>query len=81
MVNDSATLRGASGMAISQGRRPRPVAGGPHQREHPPRLRPARSGASTRNGGTYQDSWDDAEGRTYNLNTSSDRDNDGHACE
>ena len=34
-----------------------------------------------RNGGTYRPSWDDAEGRTYNLNTKSDRDNDGHACE
>ena len=34
-----------------------------------------------RNGGTYRDSWDDAERRTYNLNMSSDRDNDGHACE
>ena len=34
-----------------------------------------------RNGGTYRDSWDDAERRTYSLNTSSDRDNDGHACE
>ena len=34
-----------------------------------------------RNGGTYRDEWDDAERRTYNLNTSSDRDNDGHACE
>ena len=34
-----------------------------------------------RNGGTYRDSWDDAEKRTYNLNTARDRDNDGHACE
>ena len=34
-----------------------------------------------RNGGTYRPSWNDAEGRTYNLNTKSDRDNDGHACE
>ena len=34
-----------------------------------------------RNGGTYRDSWDDAEMRTYNLNTARDRDNDGHACE
>ena len=33
------------------------------------------------NGGTYRPSWDDAEGRTYDLNTKSDRDNDGHACE
>ena len=34
-----------------------------------------------RNGGTYRSSWDDAERRTYNLNTKSDRNNDGHACE
>ena len=34
-----------------------------------------------RNGGTYRDFWDDAERRTYSLNTSRDRDNDGHACE
>ena len=34
-----------------------------------------------RNGGTYRPSWDDAEERTYDLNTKSDRDNDGHACE
>ena len=34
-----------------------------------------------RSGGTYRPSWDDAERRTYGLNTHSDRDNDGHACE
>ena len=34
-----------------------------------------------RSGGTYRDAWDDAEIRTYNLNTARDRDNDGHACE
>ena len=34
-----------------------------------------------RNGGTYRDAWDDDRRRTYNLNTASDRDNDGHACE
>ena len=34
-----------------------------------------------RSGGTYRNSWDDAERRTYNLNTKSDRDKDGHACE
>ena len=34
-----------------------------------------------RDGGTYRDSWDDAEMRTYELNTSRDRDRDGHACE
>ena len=34
-----------------------------------------------RHGGTYQDAWDDAERRTYNLNTERDRDQDGHACE
>ena len=34
-----------------------------------------------RNGGTYRDEWDDAERRTYSLNESKDRDNDGHACE
>ena len=34
-----------------------------------------------RNGGTYRDSWDAAEQRTYSLNTGRDRDNDGHACE
>ena len=33
------------------------------------------------NGGTYQDAWDDAERRTYGLNTARDRDKDGHACE
>ena len=33
------------------------------------------------NGGTYRRSWDDAERRTYQLNTSRDRDKDGHACE
>lgn len=32
-------------------------------------------------GGTYRDSWDDAEIRTYNLNGARDRDQDGHACE
>ena len=32
-------------------------------------------------GGTYQDAWDDAERRTYQLNTARDRDKDGHACE
>ena len=34
-----------------------------------------------RNGGTYRPSWNDAEIRTYNLNTTRDRDKDGHACE
>ena len=35
-----------------------------------------------RNGGTYQwRSWDQPERETYDLNTSSDRDKDGHACE
>ena len=34
-----------------------------------------------RDGGTYRDEWDDAEMRTYELNTSRDRDRDGHACE
>ena len=34
-----------------------------------------------RNGGTYQPAWDSAESRTYSLNTSRDRDRDGHACE
>jgi hypothetical protein len=34
-----------------------------------------------RSGGTYRESWNDAEKRTYGLNTHSDRDNDGHACE
>ena len=33
------------------------------------------------NGGTYQRAWDDAESRTYGLNTARDRDRDGHACE
>ena len=33
------------------------------------------------NGGTYRDAWDDAERRTYRLNTARDRDRDGHACE
>ena len=35
----------------------------------------------SRAGGTYRDSWDDAEMRTYGLNTSRDRDRDGRACE
>ena len=35
----------------------------------------------SRDGGTYRDSWDDAEVRTYGLNTSRDRDRDGRACE
>lgn len=34
-----------------------------------------------RSGGTYRAAWNDAEIRTYNLNTGRDRDNDGHACE
>lgn len=34
-----------------------------------------------RAGGTYQDAWDDAEQRTYVLNTTRDGDRDGHACE
>ena len=34
-----------------------------------------------RNGGTYRSSWDDAEKRTYGLNTARDRDKDGRACE
>ena len=34
-----------------------------------------------RDGGTYQDAWDEAERQTYALNTARDRDNDGHACE
>ncbi len=34
-----------------------------------------------RNGGTYEDAWDDAERRTYSLNESKDRDNDDRACE
>lgn len=34
-----------------------------------------------RNGGTYRESWNDAEEETYSLNTKSDRDKDGHACE
>ena len=34
-----------------------------------------------RNGGTYEDAWDDAERQTYHLNTGRDGDGDGHACE
>jgi hypothetical protein len=34
-----------------------------------------------RNGGTYKAEWNSAERRTYPLNTKSDRDSDGHACE
>ena len=34
-----------------------------------------------RDRGTYRDEWDDAEMRTYDLNTARDRDRDGHACE
>lgn len=33
------------------------------------------------NGGTYRREWDDAERRTYQMNTGRDRDRDGHACE
>ena len=32
------------------------------------------------NGGTYQDSWDDAERDTYRLNAELDRNMDGQAC-
>ena len=32
-------------------------------------------------GGTYRPEWNDAERQTYQLNTGSDRDRDGHACE
>lgn len=35
----------------------------------------------SRNGGTYRNKWDDAERRTYQLNTARDRDKDGHDCE
>ena len=34
-----------------------------------------------RDGGTYQAAWDEAEKRTYALNTARDGDGDGHACE
>ena len=34
-----------------------------------------------RAGGTYKTSWDKPEMETYSLNTSRDRDKDGHACE
>ena len=34
-----------------------------------------------REGGTYQEAWDEAEKRTYALNTARDGDSDGHACE
>lgn len=34
-----------------------------------------------RAGGTYENTWDDAEQRTYALNTAPDRGRDGHACE
>lgn len=34
-----------------------------------------------RNGGTYRAAWNDAEARTYEVNTARDRDKDGHACE
>ena len=32
------------------------------------------------NGGTYQDSWDDAERETYRLNAEFDRNTDGRLC-
>ena len=32
-------------------------------------------------GDTYREAWNDAEIRTYRMNTSRDRDRDGHACE
>jgi len=44
--------------------------------------RPARRGLdarSDRDAGTYQTAWDEAEKRTYALNTA--RDGDGRACE
>ena len=35
-----------------------------------------------KNGGTYYEAWNDAEKRTYEMNSSNlDRDNDSHACE
>lgn len=34
-----------------------------------------------RNGGTYQEAWNEAEKRTYELNTAQDRAKDGYACE
>lgn len=34
-----------------------------------------------RDGGTYQEAWDEAERQTYALNTARDGDGDGHACE
>ena len=35
-----------------------------------------------KNGGTYYDAWNDAEKRTYEMNSGNlDRDNDSHACE
>ena len=34
-----------------------------------------------RNGGTYRQSWNNAERETYSLNTARDRDGNGHACE
>ena len=35
-----------------------------------------------KNGGTYYESWNDAEKRTYEMNSANlDRDNDSHACE
>ena len=34
-----------------------------------------------RNGGTYRAAWNDAEVRTYGMNTARDGDKDGHACE
>ena len=34
-----------------------------------------------RNGGSYRAAWNDAEVRTYGMNTARDGDKDGHACE
>ena len=39
------------------------------------------NGGVRRDGGSYGNGWDEAERRTYALNTARDRDGDGHACE
>ena len=60
------------------------------QPEHPPvkkyssctKMRVDWPKGVNKNGGTYSEAWNDAEKRTYEMNSSNlDRDNDSHACE
>lgn len=76
-------LAGCTSFAISCNIQP-PAADHPPVRAYPNCAAMRDAGWNrgvNRNGGTYRDSWDDAERRTYRMNTARDRDNDGHACE